>query len=148
MWRSKLGGVYSKAEIEAMDGAMHAKLSALRKLPENRVCADCGAQGTVWAIVNHGVFVCMRCGALHRSLGTHVSVPKGCTGTYLWGPDEVQAMIENGNAKSNARLGGERIPRPPPGASDDVMVRHLKDKYERRVWAVAPASPPPQAPPY
>ncbi|KAJ1450296.1 hypothetical protein M885DRAFT_411125, partial [Pelagophyceae sp. CCMP2097] len=54
-------------------------LQKLRRLPENTNCADCDCRGTVWAIVNTGSFVCLRCASIHRSLGTHVSIPKGCT---------------------------------------------------------------------
>ena len=81
MWTSKLGKQYRKDhDFEAAK----AELDHIRKLPENKRCADCGDQGTVWASVNLGVFTCLRCGSFHRALGTHISKPKGCTGTYLW----------------------------------------------------------------
>mmetsp|Transcript_2577 Transcript_2577/g.6623 ORF Transcript_2577/g.6623 Transcript_2577/m.6623 type:complete len:178 (+) Transcript_2577:78-611(+) len=133
-WVSKLGGVYDKEEIMREDAARHARLNKLRRRPENRKCADCGVDGTCWTVVNHGIFVCMRCGGLHRSLGTHISIPKGATGTYLWGADELRAMEVNGNAKSNENLGGDRIPTP-DGTSDHAMLEHIRDKYERRRWA-------------
>merc|ERR550514_1984605 len=119
VWRSKLGTDYPRAQIERDEKKNLAEVDKLRRLPSNRECADCGADGTVWSSVNLGVFVCLRCGALHRSLGTHVSIPKGCTGTYLWGtlaqpssapcfhercrdiragPDEIDAMASKGNA--------------------------------------------------
>ena len=142
MWTSKLGGRYAKAEIDASDRHHHDVLQAQRRRPENALCADCRTRGTVWAIVNHGVFVCMRCAALHRSLGTHVSKPKGCTGTYLWGPDEVAAMAR-GNDAANEALGGAAIPTPAPTCSDADLRAFLVDKYEQRRWA--PRGGPPAA---
>lgn len=113
---------------------------ALRRRPENARCADCGAKGTVWAIVNHGVFVCLRCASLHRSLGTHISVPKGCTGTYLWGADEL-ARMRPGNAAANAALGCDdaRVPGVGPDCGDAELTRFLRDKYEKKRWAPAVA---------
>lgn len=130
MWKSKLGTVYPKAEIDAMDAQMQKKLKALRNLPGNKKCADCGANGTVWAIVNLGTFVCMRCASLHRSLGTHISVPKGCTGTYLWGPDELEAM-KGGNDRAKDRWGTKML----SGVSDAQMRQFLIDKYTAKYTA-------------
>ena len=83
-WSSKLGNKYSKRKIEANHERNMALLARMRREPANRICAECGQEGTVWSSVNLGVFTCMRCGSLHRALGTHISKPKGCTGTYLW----------------------------------------------------------------
>ena len=82
MWTSKLGKQYRKEEVDF--NAMKVELDKIRNQPENKSCADCGTPGTVWSSVNLGVFTCMRCGSFHRALGTHISKPKGCTGTYLW----------------------------------------------------------------
>jgi hypothetical protein len=50
-------------------------------------------------------------------MGTHVSKVKGCTGTYLWGPDEIAQMQELGNREA-LRLYGS-APVPAPDASKD-----------------------------
>merc|ERR1719354_322963 len=97
LWSSKLGKKYPKAEIEKHEIETKKELDKLRRLPENRTCADCGTEPTVWASVNLGVFLCIRCASIHRGIGTHISIPKGCTGTYLWGPDELENMRSKGN---------------------------------------------------
>ena len=131
-WRSKLGNDYDKAMIEQNDAKFKAEIDRLRRLPDNRLCADCGNGPTVWASVNLGVFLCMTCGSHHRGIGTHISQPKGCTGTYLWGPDELERMRTVGNARAKQLYAGdEEEERPPsPTASDAVWRNYLTHKYD------------------
>ncbi len=42
-------------------------------LPGNDRCADCADPDPRWCSVNLGVFICIRCSGIHRSLGAHVS---------------------------------------------------------------------------
>jgi GTPase-activating protein that regulates ARFs (ADP-ribosylation factors), involved in ARF-mediated vesicular transport len=83
-WLSKLGNSYPRKEIELNEKASKAFLDKLRHLPHNKKCADCGMEPTVWASVNLGVFLCLRCGSIHRGIGTHISIPKGCTGNLTY----------------------------------------------------------------
>jgi hypothetical protein len=129
MWRSKLGTDYPKEEIDRDEKKHKAELDRIRKLPENRHCADCGTNGTVWASVNLGVFLCMRCGSHHRGIGTHITLPKGCTGTYLWGPDEIERMAAIGNTKA-ARMYGGDDKRPAETAPDSQWKQYILDKYK------------------
>ena len=134
MWKSKLGHEYEKSYMEKNEKAFKNELNRLRKLPENRQCADCASEGTVWASVNLGVFLCLRCGSIHRGMGTHVSVPKGCTGTYLWGPDELASMRDIGNDRAREIYGGDEQ-RPPSNAGDDAWMKYIRDKYESKRFA-------------
>ena len=134
MWRSKLGNDFPKEEIDRDEKKNKAELDRLRRLPENRHCADCGANDTVWASVNLGVFLCMTCGAHHLGLGTHISLPKGCTGTYLWGPDEIERLASLGNAQA-ARIYGGDAQRPPPMAPYWQWRQYIVDKYQHKKFA-------------
>jgi hypothetical protein len=135
MWRSKLGRDYPKQFMqEHEDQLWHALRSIRDGSPENRACADCDAHGTVWASVNLGVFLCLPCGSHHRSLGTHISLPKGCTGTYWWGPDELDHMRAMGNARAKYIYGDGR----PPGLTNTDTRRwkeYLTDKYVHKKFA-------------
>jgi hypothetical protein len=60
-------------EAAAHELGLQARVHELAQLGANRVCADCGALGTAWAAWNLGVFLCLRCAAVHRNLGAHIS---------------------------------------------------------------------------
>ncbi|KAG7349668.1 putative GTPase activating protein [Nitzschia inconspicua] len=139
LWRSALGTNYPKEYMEKNEQRLYNELLDIRDLPENRTCADCGAKGTVlWASVNLGVFLCMTCGAHHRSLGTHISKPKGATGTYWWGEDEIAHMKSHGNARAKM-VYGESVP--PNGVTPDDPIKwkqYLTDKYVHKRYAPSP----------
>ncbi|KAJ1455801.1 hypothetical protein M885DRAFT_440503, partial [Pelagophyceae sp. CCMP2097] len=48
-------------------------LRQLLQQPENAVCADCNAEDPTWASTTLGVFLCLCCAGVHRSLGSHLS---------------------------------------------------------------------------
>uniref|UniRef100_A0A3Q0RHH8 ArfGAP with dual PH domains 2 n=1 Tax=Amphilophus citrinellus TaxID=61819 RepID=A0A3Q0RHH8_AMPCI len=47
-------------------------LLELVKQPDNSRCADCGAPEPDWASYKLGIFVCLNCSGVHRSLSSHV----------------------------------------------------------------------------
>ena len=58
----------------ASTAANHQKilLHLLNTIDENKYCCDCDAKGPRWASWNLGLFVCIRCSGIHRSLGEQV----------------------------------------------------------------------------
>jgi hypothetical protein len=136
MWRSKLGNNYAHDFMQKNENKLLKQLHQIRdNSPENRLCADCGMRGTVWASVNLGVFLCMTCGAHHRSLGTHISKPKGCTGTYWWGPDELEQMRSIGNANARSLYGAAHPATGITNADAFAWKEFLMDKYVHRKFA-------------
>lgn len=64
----------AKRAVSEEENERHKKvLSQLIKLEGNRHCADCTTRNPTWASVNLGVFVCLTCSGIHRSLGVHIS---------------------------------------------------------------------------
>mmetsp|Transcript_29022 Transcript_29022/g.52865 ORF Transcript_29022/g.52865 Transcript_29022/m.52865 type:complete len:220 (-) Transcript_29022:129-788(-) len=139
MWTSKLGQKYPLDWIKEQDAASQQRLKALRtnRSMHNDRCADCGKQDSSWASVSHGVFICVVCSDVHRSVGTHISKVKGCTGTYLWGPDELEKMAA-GNLAAERLYGAEKVD---PAASKEEKQRYVTQKYTRPLADVS--TPPP-----
>jgi hypothetical protein len=136
MWTSKLGNKYSQSMIQEQDRRTHDELKRLRGKFGNTNCADCCVKDTTWASVNHGVFICVACSDVHRSVGTHITKVKGCTGTYLWGPDELEKMQTVGNSNAERIYGDRRVK---PDDSKQTKQQFVSDKYEKKLFAPADA---------
>ncbi|KAF2585909.1 hypothetical protein F2Q70_00034723 [Brassica cretica] len=129
------------------------RISDLLTQSDNRVCADCSAPDPKWASANIGVFICLKCCGVHRSLGTNISkvVMTLCFSLYVemlhfqyvlsvtldeWSDDEVDSMIEiGGNASANSVYEAfipDGVSKPGPDASLDQRMQFIRSKYEHQ----------------
>ncbi|XP_073026299.1 ADP-ribosylation factor GTPase-activating protein AGD5-like isoform X1 [Primulina eburnea] len=130
-----------KASVSKELNDKHRKvLEGLLKLPENRECADCKSKGPRWASVNLGVFICMQCSGIHRSLGVHISKVRSAT-LDTWLPEQVSFIQFMGNEKANSYWEAEL----PPNYDRVGIENFIRAKYEEKRWISKngkPKSPP------
>ncbi|KAJ4980379.1 hypothetical protein NE237_031216 [Protea cynaroides] len=109
------------------------RLKELSRESENRVCADCGAQDPKWASANIGVFICLKCCGVHRSLGTHISKVLSMT-LDEWTNDEIDSMVEVGGNSSANKIYEAFIPegytKPGPDSGYQERAKFIRSKYE------------------
>ncbi|KAL0553712.1 hypothetical protein IC582_007615 [Cucumis melo] len=126
-----------KANVTKELNARHRKiLEGLLKLPENRECADCKAKGPRWASVNLGIFICMQCSGIHRSLGVHISKVRSAT-LDTWLPEQVTFIQSMGNEKANSYWEAEL----PPNYDRVGIENFIRAKYEDKRWVSKDGKP-------
>ncbi|KAH8700274.1 hypothetical protein BGW36DRAFT_395400 [Talaromyces proteolyticus] len=116
----------------------------IRSVPGNDRCADCQARNPGWASWSLGVFLCMRCGSLHRKMGTHISKVKSLS-MDSWTSDQVENMKRKGNTFVNKEYNPKNIkPAIPIDAdeADSAMERFIRQKYEHRILEDGKPKPP------
>ncbi|ESQ43037.1 hypothetical protein EUTSA_v10013423mg [Eutrema salsugineum] len=119
-----------KANVSKELNARHRKiLEGLLKHPENRECADCKAKGPRWASVNLGIFICMQCSGIHRSLGVHISKVRSAT-LDTWLPEQVAFIQSMGNEKANSYWEADL----PPNYDRVGIENFIRAKYEEKRW--------------
>ena len=118
-------------------------LETLWRLPGNSSCAECGAASPDWAVMNHGVLICMGCSGAHRRLGAHISKVRSCTlDTAAWSRPALALFEEVGNSASKAVLeaglpsGDTRRPRPDDSA--EAKAAFISAKYVMQSWFAQP----------
>jgi len=109
-------------------------LAELMKEAGNKECADCSAKGPRWASWSIGIFLCINCAGIHRSLGTHISKVKSAT-LDKWTEEQVERMQNMGNARAK-EIYEASVPShysiPTSGSSAHALENWIKAKYERR----------------
>jgi stromal membrane-associated protein len=109
------------------------KLKDLMIKSDNRICADCGAPDPKWASATIGVFLCLKCGDVHRALGPDISKVLSVT-LDDWSDSDIDSMLEvGGNSYANSIYEAflpKDHPKPKPDSMMEYRTKFIRAKYE------------------
>ncbi|XP_050361198.1 arfGAP with SH3 domain, ANK repeat and PH domain-containing protein isoform X7 [Nymphalis io] len=112
-------------------------IRAVRSLPGNQVCADCGSTNDpTWLSTNFGVIVCIECSGSHRELGVHISRIQSLTLDRL-STSQLLLARHMGNQLFNEVMENTLDERDKltPESTMEERLRFIREKYVYRTWA-------------
>ncbi|WAQ86971.1 hypothetical protein PtA15_7A700 [Puccinia triticina] len=107
--------------------------------PSRATAEHCLARNPRWAAWNLGIFICLRCAAIHRNLGTHISKVKSVS-LDSWTKEQLQPMKQLGNLRAN-QIYNPHGPRNPPPTDLEQLEKYIRAKYQaKRFMAPQPTT--------
>ncbi|KAK4354398.1 hypothetical protein RND71_026592 [Anisodus tanguticus] len=102
---------------------------ALKRIPGNDKCADCGAPDPDWASLNLGILICIECSGIHRNLG----VRSLALDVKAWEPSVIILFQALGNVFVNSVWEALLHPRRTFQA-DEIPMRFLESHKHKQFF--------------
>ena len=107
----------------------HPDIPEILSLPGNSNCCDCNSVNPKWASLNNGVFLCLKCAGIHRSLGVDISTIRSLQ-IDSWTDKQILYLSKGGNDKFKKNLSDYQIP---PDSQTDLKYKSKASDYYRKV---------------
>ncbi|KAJ6387923.1 hypothetical protein OIU77_026479 [Salix suchowensis] len=114
------------------------RLEQLLSQSGNKICADCGFPDPKWVSISFGVFICIKCSGIHRSLGVHLTKVLSIK-LDEWTDEQVDTLIDlGGNTAANMKFEAffpDDYQKPKPDASIEERSDFIRRKYEQKQFS-------------
>ena len=107
----------------------HPDIPEILSLPGNSKCCDCNAEKPKWASLNNGIFLCLKCAGVHRSLGVDISTIRSLQ-IDSWTDKQILYLSKGGNDKFIKNLADFQIE---ANAPTDLKYKSKASDYYRKV---------------
>merc|ERR1712137_1517004 len=123
-WQSQASSLTVEQSVENL-----ARIKRLQEL--SNYCADCSASNPEWASINLGIFICIECSGVHRSMGVHISKVRSVE-LDRWESETAQFMEEHGGNEKSNQIYEKYLqePKPTPNATQEERRKFIQEKYE------------------
>lgn len=116
------------------------KLEQLLSIAGNKHCADCGSADPKWVSLCAGVFICIKCSGVHRSLGVHITKVLSVN-LDDWTEEQVNNLAEmGGNIIANKKFEAcnpTNVKKPRPDSSIEERSDFIRRKYELQQFVLS-----------
>eukprot|EP01114_Cavostelium_apophysatum_P009541 TRINITY_DN2269_c0_g1_i1.p1 TRINITY_DN2269_c0_g1~~TRINITY_DN2269_c0_g1_i1.p1 ORF type:complete len:1220 (+),score=341.95 TRINITY_DN2269_c0_g1_i1:204-3863(+) len=126
LYQKKEADTKERLKYGSNESGAHA-LKSLQEIPENRSCADCGAENPDWLIDDIGAIVCVQCAGVHRGLRPDKAKHVKSVMLDSLGPEILQLAKIIGNSNVN-RVYESAAP------SGLIKPRSTDTRKEKQIW--------------